>query len=90
MNALEDVQTQTNGATMIVFCAGDSIRKPVNPQGSLQYPKVLASVPLFWAGIHFCYEDKTAARMFPNPFSLLQLALDTMTRMKFRAHHGTL
>lgn len=88
MNALEDIQTQINGATMIIFCIGETLRKPVDVPSVLQYPKLLASIPINWAGIHYCYEDKVAAKMFPNPITLAQLAVDTMTRIKFRTHHG--
>lgn len=89
MLAAEDVRTQRNGVTLILFAIGNSIRRHVDIQSILQMPKVSTATPLFVGGIHFCYEDKVAARVYPNPITLVQLAVDALGRMRFRTHHGT-
>lgn len=73
---------------MVIFSVGETIRRPLDVQSILQTQKMMKSLPMYWAGIHFCYEDKVAAQVYPNPITLVQMAFDTITRMRFRIHHG--
>ena len=89
MVALEDVQTQRNGITSVVFAVGDSIRRPMDSGIFLKTMKLLETAPSIVGGIHFCYEDEFTARAYPTPIKLVQMAVDTLTRTKFRgkSHH---
>ena len=89
MVSLEDVQTQRNGMIAIIFATGDSIRKRSDSGIYLKVSRLFDAVPHKNRGIHLCYEDETLAYVFPNPIKVIQLTVDTLTRTKFRVHHGT-
>ena len=89
MAAAEDVQTQRNGLIAIIFAVGDSIRRRLDSAAYLRLSKLLNAIPYLVRGVHFCYEDEVVAHIYPNPIKIIQLAVDTFTRAKFRVHHGT-
>lgn len=89
MNALEDVGTQIHGAVLVIFSLGQSMRRPIDRKCFMESQRIMEAVPITWAGCHFCYEDTIATQIFPNPITLMQVASDTLSRIRFRAHHGT-
>lgn len=88
MVAAKDVQTQQNGMISVIFATGDSIRRPLDGSTFLQSTKVINALPILVGGMHFCYEDELIGQVYPNPIKLVQLTIDTLTRTKFRVHHG--
>ena len=88
MVAAEDVRTQINGGIAIIFSAGESMQKPADIPSMMQLSRILKATPLYWAGNHFCYEDKSATKITVNSIKLVQLAMDAVSRIRFRIHKG--
>ena len=87
MAALEDINMQKNGLIAIILAIGDSIRRQVDYSIYFQLRKLADAIPVFVRGFHFCYEDEYVGQV-ANPITAVQWAMDTLTRTKFRVHHG--
>ena len=89
MVALEDIRMQKKGSIGIIFALGDAIRRPVDYRVFFKLRKLIDAIPMPVRGFHFCYDDQTIAQVRPNPITVIQWAMDTLTRTKFRVHYGT-
>lgn len=87
MVAAMDVQTQTHGGISLLFQVGGD-------GGAVDVPSLMAlskldcSIPIHWTAFHYCQEGKSSTG-FPDVTKVIQLAMNTMGRIKFRIHRGT-
>ena len=87
MMAAMDPQTQTHGAISVLFQIGDN-ELGIDVPSMMALSKLDCSIPVHWTAFHFCQEAKSPTG-FPDATKVLQLAMNTMSRIKLRIHRGT-
>ena len=87
MYAIQDEQTQINGAVEVLFAVGDTIRGTMDSKSFQTLPTVVEATPLYWTSMHLCFEDENFAHAL-GPISIIQGVFNAFQRMKLRLHHG--
>lgn len=92
MNGVEkDEMAQKNGVVCLILTLRNFLQPPSNTEMdwfTRWQNRVVNSIPARLVGIHWCFENKSASSLQPNPIALFQLALTLVVRARFRAHCG--
>jgi len=83
MYALKDEETQKNGIVLIAYNVGKG--KTRDRQAMLKSGQLMFSLPIRFAGVHYCYDDE---KMKPL-FYIAMYAVQKAARLRCRFHCGT-
>jgi hypothetical protein len=85
LSMVESEETQKKGAIALLYVVGDYYKQKNGGSGLAKLGKLVDSLPIHWAGFHFCCDDVVQ-------FVLIQALVLTFPKhlaAKFRCHKGT-
>mmetsp|Transcript_37840 Transcript_37840/g.91766 ORF Transcript_37840/g.91766 Transcript_37840/m.91766 type:complete len:571 (-) Transcript_37840:57-1769(-) len=85
MSMVESEETQKKGAIAVLYVVGDYYKDKNGGSGLAKLGKLVDSLPIHWAGFHFCCGDMVQFVMI----RALVLTFPKHLAAKFRCHKGT-